>query len=70
MYEIQLMCASQELTLKRETKKVAPALEKWGIEAESETYKIGGALIDTNSAKIERPKIGLEVPYNIMEFLK
>ncbi len=56
--------------MKRDTKKVASALEKWGIEAESETYKIGGALIDTNSAKIERPKIGMEVPYNIMEFLK
>jgi len=70
LFEIQLMCASQELTLKRDTKKVASALEKWGIEAESETYKIGGALIDTNSAKIERPKIGMEVPYNIMEFLK
>jgi hypothetical protein len=64
------MCSSEELTLTRDKKKLAPVLEKWATEAEAETSKLGALIETNNSAKMERPKIGLEVPWNIMEFLK
>ena len=35
LYNIQVMCQDEQIIFDRDKKKLAPLMEKWGIEAES-----------------------------------
>lgn len=60
LLDIQLMCQDQQVIFNRNKQRLAPLLEKWGIEAEVEKEKFEQMIstVAETGVKKERPKIG------------
>lgn len=60
LLDIQLMCQDQQVIFNRDKQRLAPLLEKWGIEAEAEKEKFEQMIstVAETGVKKERPKIG------------
>jgi hypothetical protein len=65
------MCSDEKIIFNRDKLRLAPLLEKWGVEAISlrDEFEVMN-LEDDPSIKVEKPKIGHEVPQKVMQFLQ
>lgn len=70
LFDIQLMCSDEKIIFNRDKLRLAPLLEKWGVEAEVEKEEFDKIHpLEQTALKVDRPKIGQEVPQKIMKFL-
>jgi len=54
------MCSDKKIIFNRDKLRLAPLLEKWGVEAEAEKelFEKSHPQLEKPSLKVERPKIG------------